>query len=193
MGEVKYARIISILKNGGIGVVPTDTIYGIVGRALSRRAVSRVYDVRARDADKPLIILITAINDVARFGVRVTPQQRVRLEELWRPRQRRKTSVVLSLSRAGSARYDYLHRGTHALAFRLVRTRFLTEVMHHTGPLVAPSANPQGLPPAQTLRSARAYFGERVDFYCGAARRVTAVPSRLVRLRADGTEEVLRA
>ena len=45
-----------ILKNGGIAVMPTDTIYGIVASALDSKAVERLYAVRKRNPNKPFII-----------------------------------------------------------------------------------------------------------------------------------------
>ena len=53
-------NIVTILKQGGIGVLPTDTIYGLVGSALSQRAVKRIYKVRKRNPKKPFIILISS-------------------------------------------------------------------------------------------------------------------------------------
>ncbi len=51
-------EIEKILKSGGIGVIPTDTIYGLVGSALNKKAVRRIYQLRQRNPKKPLIILI---------------------------------------------------------------------------------------------------------------------------------------
>ena len=42
----KQKEIIKILKNGGIGVIPTDTIYGLVGSAFSKIAVERIYKIK---------------------------------------------------------------------------------------------------------------------------------------------------
>ncbi|MEK7089665.1 MAG: Sua5/YciO/YrdC/YwlC family protein [Patescibacteria group bacterium] len=41
----------------------------------------------------------------------------------------------------------------------------LRSLLKQTGPLVAPSANPEGEMPARTIREAKKYFGNRVDFY----------------------------
>ncbi len=191
MNEAEYTYIINILENGGIGVVPTDTIYGIVGSALLPSTVERIFAVRARDKNKPLIILIASYSDIARFDIRLTGRERRILNDLWRPRQRRKTSVIMPCAHTTARKWYYLHRGANTLAFRLVRTKLLTALIRHVGPLVAPSANPQGAQPACTIRQARAYFGGSVDFYVSARRRVCALPSRIVRL-IDGAVEIVR-
>jgi tRNA A37 threonylcarbamoyladenosine synthetase subunit TsaC/SUA5/YrdC len=43
--------VIGLLQNGGIGFMPSDTVYGLSGRALDRLAVEKIYDVKERDAD----------------------------------------------------------------------------------------------------------------------------------------------
>ena len=52
-------------------MLPTDTLYGIVGSALSKRAVLRIYKLRRRDPKKPMIILIGSLDDLKLFGVRL--------------------------------------------------------------------------------------------------------------------------
>ena len=51
--------IIKILKNGGVGIMPTDTLYGLVGSAYSKKAVNRIYKLKKRKKSKKLIVLIS--------------------------------------------------------------------------------------------------------------------------------------
>ncbi|MBI4094810.1 MAG: Sua5/YciO/YrdC/YwlC family protein [Candidatus Liptonbacteria bacterium] len=154
----------AMLKRGGIGIVPTDTILGLVGVARRRSTVERIYRVRRRNPKKPLIVLIARIEDLRRFGVRITPRMRETLNRVWPG----PVSVVLPCR---SKKLSYLHRGTRAIAFRLPDHKTLAMLLRSVGPLVAPSANPEGLPPAKNLREARAYFGKNVDFYVSASSR----------------------
>ncbi len=60
--------IIEILRQGGVGILPTDTLYGVVGAALSRDAVERIFALRRRNFKKPMIILVGAVKvDVLKF------------------------------------------------------------------------------------------------------------------------------
>jgi len=65
--------------------------------------------------------------------------------------------------------------------------RFL---LRKTGPLVAPSANPEGLDPALTIRQAKKYFSNMVDFYIDRG-KLESSPSTLVKIEA-GNIIVLR-
>ncbi|MCI0532675.1 threonylcarbamoyl-AMP synthase [bacterium] len=175
---------ISILKSGGIGVMPTDTIYGIVCSALLPSAVERLYRVRRRDTEKPFIVLILDVSELMRFCIAPNEQDKKMLDGLWPG----KVSVIFPCS---SPEFFYLHRGTKEIAFRIPADDSLRAFLKKAGPLAAPSANPAGLPPAETIEEARNYFGKEADFYIDGG-HITGNPSKLVRLR-DGEIEILRA
>lgn len=177
-------QTIQSLKDGRIGVLPTDTIYGLVASALNEKAVERVYEVRGRRPDKPCIILIADVSDLSRFGIKLTTQVTDQLiNRLW-PGQ---ISIVLPCDRSELA---YLHRGTKTLAFRLPANEDLREFLRQTGPLIAPSANPEGQAHAVTIEKARAYFADTVDFYEDAGPQSSG-PSTVVEIR-DGKISILR-
>ena len=154
----KVKNSMKIIRKGGIGVMPTDTLYGLVGSALSKNVVEKIYKVRKRNPKKPMIVLISSIADLKKFDV--VPEKRVMhvLKKVWPG----PVSVILKCE---SKKYAYLHRGTHTLAFRVPKQLWLRALLKKTGPLVAPSANIEGQPPAHTIEEAHAYFGTKVDGY----------------------------
>ena len=91
----KVRKITSILHCGGVGVLPTDTLYGLVGSAFSKRTVQRIYKLRRRNPAKPMIILIGDISDLASFGIRLSPQIKKILHRVWPG----KVSVIIPLPR----------------------------------------------------------------------------------------------
>ena len=175
------------MRRGGVSVIPTDTIYGIVGSAFSKKAVHRIYAARTRDPKKPMIVLIGSMDDVRKFGVRLEPRTVNILRRVWPG----KVSVILPISHKSFViSQKYLHRGTKTLAFRLPAKRSLRKLLAKTGSLVAPSANPEGKPPAKTIREAKSYFGDAVDFYVDGGRRA-GTPSKIIRIQ-NGRVSVVR-
>lgn len=162
----------------------TDTLYGIVGAALQPKAVERIYTLRKRNRTKPMIVLIASPKDLARFKVKLDHATKKILHTLWPG----KVSVVLPCH---GQRFAYLHRGTGAIAFRMPKNKMLISLIARTGPLVAPSANPAGLPPARTIAEAKRYFGDRVDFYVNGGRKKSR-PSTVITIR-KGVVTLLRA
>ena len=177
------ASIANAIRRGGVGVLPTDTIYGIVGSALNKKSVQKIYRLRRRNPKKPMIVLVGSFTDLARFGVRLGAADRAALRRLWPG----KVSVVL---RAPAKRFAYLHRNTKTIAFRMPAPAWLRSLIKVTGPLVAPSANWEGEPPAKNIKEAKRYFGDHVDFYVDV-RRLVSQPSTLVKIE-NGSVAVLR-
>lgn len=183
MKNISQKDIVFIVKRGGIGVLPTDTLYGIVGSALSKKAVERIYQVRKRDPKKPLIILINSLSDLGLFNILLSAREKKVLRMVWPGA----VSVMLPCPRK---RFIYLHRGTDIIAFRVPADAKLRVLLKKTGPLAAPSANIEGAPPARTVAMAKKYFDDAVDFYVDGGRR-EGKPSTLVSLE-DGMFVVKR-
>jgi len=169
------SEIVKILKNGGVGIMPTDTIYGLVGSATSRKTVFRIYKLRKRNPQKPFIVLISSLKDLKLFGIKVDEFSRKLLSRFWPGA----VSVILPCVRK---KFFYLHRGKKTLAFRLPENRILRNLLKQTGPLIAPSANPEGLGPAQNIERAKKYFGDGVDFYAGT-KELKGLPSTLIEIK----------
>lgn len=170
-------EIIDVLKSGGVGVIPTDTLYGMVASVWHPQAVERGYFLRNRDLEKACIILIADIADLETFSVHPSPKERVWLDSVWPG----KVSVLLPCS---DTALRYLTRGTGNLAFRIPDDESLRTFLRETGPLIAPSANPQGEKPAETIAGAKQYFGDAVDFYLDGG-TLRGEPSTIVKLESN--------
>ncbi len=201
-------NFIEVLAKGGIVIMPTDTLYGIVGQAQNSEAVERVYALRQRSPDKPCIILIGEIGELEKFSITLSEKQKIELEKCWPISaiadigQQRALSVILDCS---DEKFSYLHRGTRTLAFRIPANPDLRKLLLQTGPLIAPSANPEGLPPAQNINEAKKYFGpvrgregsqrpsasNGVDLYVDGGEIIDKA-SKVIKLHKDGTVNILR-
>jgi L-threonylcarbamoyladenylate synthase len=172
-------NVIRVLRDeGGVGILPTDTLYGVVGSATRIATVRRIYRIRRRNPKKPMIILISDIKDLEKFNIKAPLNFKKVLNRVWPGR----VSVILPVEPRGQKKLYYLHRGMNTLAFRMPRPKWLRDLLRETGPLVAPSANFEGEVPALTIRAARHYFGDNVDFYIDAG-KLDSQPSTLITIK----------
>ena len=86
--EAKRAReesqsIAQTLASGGVGVIPTDTLYGLVGSALIPEAIDRIYDLKHRSSNKPLIVLISELSQLEQFGIELSEGLLTQLGAYW--------------------------------------------------------------------------------------------------------------
>jgi len=181
--KINDKNLIKIIRSGGVGILPTDTLYGLVCRVQDDMAVKRLYKVRKRNPKRPCIILISKLSDLKLFGIKFGKLEKAFLEKYWPGA----VSVVLECK---DKKFQYLHRGTKTLALRLPKSESLRKLISKTGPLLAPSANPEGETPALTISEAKKYFGSEVDFYIPAG-KLNKKASTLVKIK-DGKVEVLR-
>lgn len=174
-------QLVDVLLRGGIAVICTDTLYGIVARAEDEQAVERVYHVKGRDPSKSCILLVADPSQV--YGNQDTFRQ-----DISTPVGQPASYLIES---PGAP--HWLLRENSSLAYRLPGLEWLRLVLAHTGPLIAPSANPEGLPPARTIEQAKQYFGDWIDLYVdGGEVSADMPPSRLVKVKADGSLVRLR-
>ncbi len=162
---------------GKLVVLPTDTLYGVLAVAKNPEAVEKVYRLKGRNPAKPVIILISEVGDLKKLSVSPTEWQMKYLDKYWPG----KVSIILTCE---TEELRYLHRGANSLAFRLPDDERLRELIKLTGPLIAPSANPEGLAPALNMAKAQEYFGDRVALYVDGGER-NSLPSTLVSLVGD--------
>jgi L-threonylcarbamoyladenylate synthase len=168
-----------ILNKDGVVVLPTDTLYGIVARALSKKAVEKLYKIKNRIENKPFIILINSYKDLEIFGIKVDGNQAKILKKFWPG----KVSVIFICT---LDKWRYVHRGVESIAFRMIgpRNKNLYHLINKVGPLVAPSANKEGDNPAIEIREAKKYFGDEVSLYINGGKRKSK-PSTLVKFKND--------
>lgn len=177
-------NLINVLKGGGVVVMPTDTLYGIVGSALNKSTVERIYTLKSRTLKKPCIILIGDINQLEFFSIILSEEQKNKIKEFWPG----PVSIILDCL---DDKFLYLHRGTKTLAFRLPVKNIVHDLLMEVGPLVAPSANPEDLPTADNIPKAKEYFGDAVDLYVDGG-KITGKASKLIKLDKDGIITILR-
>jgi L-threonylcarbamoyladenylate synthase len=178
--SINDARVVKLLKSGKVGVIPTDTIYGLATLASIEEGVSRIYSLKKRE--KKLGTFIAA--DVEQLLTLGLDEQVLRaVAHLW-PNP---ISVVVPVVDGRS----YLDMGKGSLAVRIPRNDTLLGLLQETGPLATTSANLFDQPPSSTIADAHAYFGDRVDFYVDAGELSPHPPSTIIRLEG-GRLEVLR-
>ena len=180
MNVVDFEEAGHLIKAGYIGVVPTDTVYGIVGSAFNKKAVERIFEVKQRDQNKRCIVLAANTDTLAPFGI---SQNDLELAKKYWPNS---ISIELQVGLAP----DYLSRGFDKISFRIPKSENIQNLLQTTGPIIAPSANIQDGPIATDINAAQEIFGESIDFYVDGG-FISGKSSTLITFE-DSTPKVLR-
>lgn len=172
--------VIDKIKAGAVGVLPTDTVYGLVALAANKQAVNRLYALKDRHA-RPGTVIAANLNQLVELGLK--KRYLTAVQAYW-PNP---ISVVVPSEPALS----YLDMGQATLAVRIPKDAKLQKLLLQTGPLVTSSANLPGQPPAENIKEAKDYFADKLDFYADGGSLAGRQASTVIRV-VDDAVVVLR-
>ena len=76
-------RAVSVLRAGGLVAIPTETVYGLAADASNASAVRRVFAVKGRPADHPLIVHVGAPAQLGHWAATIPPAAAVLADACW--------------------------------------------------------------------------------------------------------------
>ncbi len=172
--EAVSANALKVLLAGGVIAFPTDTFYGLGVDPFNAKAVNRLFKLKVREKNKPLILLISTKVELERLVKEITPAHSILMQKFWpgpltllfEPR-----SVIPDNVLAGSGRIGIRQPGN-------VMTLNLITALGQ--PITAPSANRSGEPPPTTALQVQQYFGNKVDLILDGGTCQGGEPSTLV-------------
>lgn len=172
-----------VLKNDGIVVYPTDTLYGVAADALSRKAVIKVYNAKGRDFKKPLSIAFDSLSHARKYVKfnKIT----LRLARKFLPGP---LTMILPM------RYKFpkeLTYGSENVGVRIPDNRIALELIKEFGyPITATSANISGNDDPVTAEDAANQIGNKVNLVLDGGRCKLRKPSTIMKISNDEIEIV---
>jgi len=128
-GKLKdIKRVIEVINNGGIAIVPTDTVYGIGASIKFPSSVEKIFEIKKRERNKPLPILIASWHEASRIAGRVTQRVRIWMKEYW----------------PGPITFLIYDRSGKKVGLRVPDLPITLKLLSKTGPLATTSANLSG-------------------------------------------------
>lgn len=187
MNDKDIRQAVEVMRQGGVILYPTDTVWGIGCDATNAEAVKKVYEIKERDDSKALIVLVDSDARLQRY-VRNVPNVAWDIFEL----ATKPTTVILDgavnlapnlIAEDGSIGIRITHEPfSHELCYRFQKA------------IVSTSANISGKPAAQNYCDIDPELLKRVDYVCTSRRQEHKphTPSSIIRLRPDGEVTVIR-
>jgi L-threonylcarbamoyladenylate synthase len=160
-----------LLNQGKVGVIPTDTVYGLAAKASDIKATTQLYNLKHRE-QKPGTVIAASVQQLLDLGL---PKQSLKTVERFWPGP---VSVVIDLNNS----FKYLHQGVGSVAFRVVDDKNINEFLKLTGPLITSSANQPGMPVSKNIDEAIEYFGDSIDFYLDNGEATNNLPSTIIKI-----------
>jgi tRNA threonylcarbamoyl adenosine modification protein (Sua5/YciO/YrdC/YwlC family) len=173
------------VQQGGLVILPTDTVYGIGADAFDHAAVQALLDAKGRGREMPPPVLVSAVTTLEALASGVPAYVESLTEEFW------PGALTLVCHAHSSLQWDLGDtRGT--VAVRMPDHEVAIELLSRTGPLAVSSANKTGLPAATDADAAEAMLGNDVAVILDAGPTPGAEPSTIVDVTAMGGGRLLR-
>lgn len=159
-------RASTLITSGEVVALPTETVYGLAADATNLKAVSRIFELKNRPADNPLIVHISDISQISTFTVRQKPHDIQKLANAFWPGP---LTVVVPKK---STVLDIVTGGLDTVAMRMPDHPTTLKIIEDSCPVAAPSANRSGRPSPTKAEHVIEDFGDTLPIVDGGACRV---------------------
>ncbi len=175
----KIAKIVSVLRGGGLIVYPTETFYGLGADIFLPEAIQKVYRLKRRNPSKPLPLVISDLDMLQVVAMGPSPRYRAVISAFW--------PGPLTLILSASSRVPQMLLGpSGSIGIRLTGSKWLrTLVRHASFPLTATSANISGEKEVADSRKAIRLFEGKVDLIVDGGKTEGFLPSTVLDLTGD--------
>lgn len=169
--SIEYAanEAAKVINKGGVVISPTDTVYGMLADAFNIDAINKIYKIKVREKNKPLLILIKDIKYCDRFSNDPVP-------DIIKNNVPGELTFIMPLSESLKNNFLYLKS---TVALRIPKDPYMEAILKATPPIVAPSANPSGYGVILDGNKLVEIYKDKVDLIVNAGIIENKIPSTL--------------
>ena len=178
-------EIANVIKNGGIVIFPTDTVYGIGANGLDKKAVEKLYNIKKRDLKNPTNLLVSNIKMIEDITQNISPVEYELMEKFFPG----PFTIILEKK---SIIPDIVTANSKFVGVRIPNNKFLKDLITHLNiPIAAPSANISGNLSATNFEDIADDFSDGVDYIINGGTSNIGIESTIVRV-INGIPHILR-
>ena len=174
-----------LIKQGKIVVFPTETVYGIGANGLDEKAVKKLYEVKQRPLNKPIILLVSNMEMVELVAKDITETEYKIMKKFF-------PGPLTIILKKRPIVPDIVTSGQDTVGVRMPSGEVARKLVEKSGiPIATPSANITGQPSGTNLQGIEKCFKEKVDFYIDGGECEIGLASTIVQV-VDGKVQILR-
>ena len=169
------------ISQGKIAIFPTETVYGIGTSAFDERACKKIYEMKKRPNDKPLIVLVLDKEMLFDIVQKTNDIENKLIEKFWPG-----PLTIIFEKKDNGKLPNVVTSGKNSVGVRMTDGKIAQLLLKKSGvPIVAPSANLSGMPSGTRMSNIIEAFGEKVDYIldCGDIEDTTT--STIVKVEGD--------
>lgn len=150
-------KIVEVIKNGGVVIMPTDTIYGIVADATNESVIQRVYEMKRRNENKPMLMLVNSMEMLEKYVSSINDVERKLIDGMW------PGALTIIFEKKNVS--DLLTGGLNTVGIRYPNNELLINIMNELNvPLLSTSVNVSGDESATCITNINNAILDNVDY-----------------------------
>ena len=174
-----------IIRNGGLVLFPTETVYGLGANGLDENAVKKIYKAKGREQDNPLILHVSNFDMVSKIAKNISDIEYTLMKTFW------PGPFTIILDRKEIVP-DTVTAGLDTVGIRMPSGSIAKELISYAGiPIAAPSANVSGRPSGTNISDIFEELSDKVDYIVDGGECEVGLESTVVRV-VDGIPNILR-
>ncbi|HEX5889239.1 MAG TPA: L-threonylcarbamoyladenylate synthase [Pyrinomonadaceae bacterium] len=163
-----------VISNGGVIAFRTDTFYGLGVNPFNAAAVARLKELKGREDNKPILLLISDADQVKRLIATSSDRFKIAAREFW-------PGPLTIIGQAVPGLPEEITAGTGTVGVRLPDDESVRELVRKCGRvLTATSANPAGREPARSAQEVASYFTNKLDLIVDGGEVTATEPSTVL-------------
>ena len=165
-----------IIKEGGIVIFPTETVYGIGTNGLDKEAIKKLYEVKQRPLNKPISLLVSNIEMVEQVAQNISKLEYKIMQNFF------PGPLTIILEKKDIVP-DILTANTNTVGIRMPSGEIARKLIEYAGvPIATPSANISGKPSGTNIKDIQKDFEGKVDCFIDNGESKLGIPSTIVRV-----------
>lgn len=166
------SRAVEIVQSGGVIAFPTDTVYGIGVSAFNEEAIEKLYQVKGRSYQKAIPILVSDQEELTRITPPLDQNVKAIIQRFWPGA----ITLIIPLLKGMPENLS----PTQTVGVRIPDFKLTRELLSHTGPLAATSANISGGESTFTAEEVAENLGGMIDLILDGGKTPGGVPSTVL-------------
>lgn len=174
-----------MIKDGGLVLFPTETVYGIGANGLDAKAVKKIYEAKGRASDNPLILHIANFKMLPQIAQNISDIEKKLMKAFWPG----PFTIILNRTKIVP---DIVTAGLETVGIRMPSGIIAQKLIEYANvPIAAPSANISGRPSGTNLEDIYEELKDRMDFVINGGSTEVGLESTVVRV-IDNIPHILR-
>ena len=174
-----------IIKDGGIVVFPTETVYGIGVNGLNKNALKKLYEVKQRPLNKPISLLVNSIEMINQLTKNITKLEYALMKEFF-------PGPLTIILQKKDIVPDILTANSDTVGIRMPSNKIALKLIEYAGvPIATPSANLSGKPTGTNFKDIIKDFDGKADYFIDGKISKTGFASTIIKV-TDGIPNILR-